>query len=362
MGKTMPGLDWQSYLKPVAPSVAAHRARSAEAFACQKENIGKLCRILHPRTVVCMGAGYLNDIPVDDLIAIDADIYFAERIEGITQQAFHYDLVKQITDQFICLACKCCGDPHKYCKNYCVENPERPSLPDADQTIGHCDNFLRAEDNAWPSCANYAAGEFPRFLRADVTQGVAQHFATQVPAVLKRASKPRQALNYAIHACPQPRAEASLPLSEHSVDFITSSMVASQFDFEPYTYFIRNLFLHFGQQAIEQNIDALGSLLESLRDRLFLTQMEGHCGEMLRLLKPEGRIYFSIEVLHSGGVTEPYFQSEVACKAMSIIGRYFYFDLQTLPDIVTPAHAAMVAGGKSLIQSWLLFPKSSPHN
>jgi hypothetical protein len=178
--------------------------------------------------------------------------------------------------------------------------------------------------------------------------------------MLQRANKPRQAFRYAIHASAQTHGNALLPLPDHSVDFITSSMVASQFDFEPYSYFIRNLFLRFGQQAIEQNLGTLDPLVESLRDNLFLSQMEGHCQEMLRLLKPEGRIYFSIETLHSHRASEPYFQAEVSCKAMSIIGRYFYFDLQTLPDIVTPAHTAMVAGGKSVIQSCLLLPKPSP--
>lgn len=115
----------------------------------------------------------------------------------------------------------------------------------------------------------------------------------------------------------------------------------------------------FGPEAVEHNLAALNTKVELLRDSLFLTQMEGHCREMLRLIKPEGRIYFSIEMLHSGGASQPYFQAEVSCRAMSIIGRHFYFDLQTLPEIVTPAHAAMVAGGRSLIHSWLLLSKSS---
>ena len=353
------GADWDSYLKPPAVPVAAHRAKSAGAFAGQKDNIGKLCGILHPATIVCMGSGYLNDIPLDDMIAVNADIYFAEWIDGITQQAFHYDLVRQIADRFICLACQCSGDPTKYCRNYFVAERGLTAAAAADASADHCDNFLRAEDSECPSCANFSAGTFPRFFHADVTQGVAQNFAAQIPAILKRAGKPRQAFRYAIHASAQARGKALLPLPDHSVDFITSSMVASQFDFEPYGYFVHSLFLRFGREGVERNRDALNPLVESLRDSLFLAQIEGHCREMLRLVKPEGRIYFSIETLHSGGPAEPYFQAEVACKAMSIIGRYFYFDLETLPDIITPAHAAMVAGGRSVIQSWLLLPKSS---
>jgi hypothetical protein len=214
-------LDWENYVRPAELAVAAHKARSAATFAAQKARIGELCRVLRPPIVVCMGAGYLNDIPLD------------------------------------------------------------------------------------------------------------------------------------------PRAEALLPLPDHSVDLITSSLVTSQFDFEPYTFFIRNLFQHFGRQAVERDVDALNALVETLRDRLFVAQLEGHCAEMLRLLKPGGRIYFSIEAQHSSDSTEFFLQPDVFCKAMSIIGRHFCFDLQTLPEIVVPVRTPMVEGGESIVQSYLLAARQS---
>ena len=353
----MPSIDWESYLKPPELSVAAHRAKSAATFAGQKENIRKLCRLLHPRTVLCMGAGYLNDIPVGDLIADDADIYFAELIDGVTEQSFRHDLIGRTAERFACLVCKCSGDPQKYCKSYREEHRNFSFFARARPAADHCDNFRRAENDAVPLCANYVPGEFPRFFHADVTQGVAEHFAREVPAILQRAHKPQQAFRYAIQTSAQPHAEAPLPLADHSVDFITSSMVASQFDFEPYSYFIRNLFLQFGQQTVEQNLEAINAQVETLRDNLFLSQVEGHCREMLRLLKPGGRIYFSIETLHADRSSDPYFQPEASCKAMAVIGRHFYFDLQTLPEIMAPVRTAMVYGGESVIQSCLLVPK-----
>ena len=74
-------LDWENYVRPADLAVAAHKARSAASFIAQKERIGRLCRAVRPRSVVCMGAGYLNDIPLEDLIAINADVYFAEWID-----------------------------------------------------------------------------------------------------------------------------------------------------------------------------------------------------------------------------------------------------------------------------------------
>lgn len=354
----MPGLDWESYLKPAELSVAAHRARSVAAFAGQKENIGKLCRLLQPRTVLCLGAGYLNDIPTEDLIAAGADIYFAEWIDDITEASFRHDLVSQIAERFVCLACKCSGDPGKYCKNFREDDRGFSFLSRARKHADHCDNFRRAEHAAVPLCANYAAGEFPRFLHADVTQGVAAHFAEQIPAILRRADKPQQAFRSAIRASAQPNPDAPLPLADHSANFITSSMVASQFDFEPYTYFIRNLYLHFGQEAVERNAAALNELVETLRNNLFLTQVEGHCQEMLRLLAPDGRIYFSIEKLHSDRPADHWFYAEMASKAMEIVARYFLFDLETLPEIVAPTRMNMVRGGTSIVYSYLLLPKN----
>src|SRR5688572_11457389 len=95
-------LDWKNYVRPADLAVAAHKARSAASFIAQKERIGRLCRALRPRSVVCMGAGYLNDIPLQDLIAINADVYFSEWIEGISEQSFRHDLVTLIADNFVC--------------------------------------------------------------------------------------------------------------------------------------------------------------------------------------------------------------------------------------------------------------------
>lgn len=349
-------LDWEDYLRPADLAVAAHKAKSAATFAAQKENIRKLSRILKPRSVVCMGAGYLNDIPLDELIAADADIYFAEWIDGITERSFRHDLVRRIAGQLICFACKCSGDPRKYCKNY-RGHGSGVALARADEAGNYCSNFLRADEGAVPLCRNFTAGDFPRYLRADVTRGIAEHFARQVPAMIRRARKPQQAFRYAIHASVHPRGDAPLPLADRSADFITSSLVASQFDFEPYNYFLRNLYLYFGREAVERNRKVLERMVETLRDDLFLTQVSGHCEEMLRLLKPDGRIYFSIESLHADHPGGPYFQSEMFCKAMEAVGRHFHFDLQTLPEMVAPARTPMVEGGESVIQSYLLVPK-----
>ena len=349
-------LDWDSYLRPSTVSAAEQKAVSAATFACQRETVGKLCQMLHPQAVVCMGAGHLNDIPLEVLIADHADIYLVEWIDGVTEQSFQLDLVKQIEQRVVCLVCQCSGDPSKYCQHYGLE--DRRSSGRAPGPVDHCDNFVPADAKGTALCGNYAPGPFPRFLHADVTGGVAEHFARQAAAVLRQAKKPGQAFREAIRISAHPCADSALPLADHSVDFITSSMVVSQFDFEPYSYFVRNLYARFGRQAVERNSDALNALVETLRDNLFLTQVEAHCREIARLLKPDGRVYFSIEALHRERPSDHWFYAEVMCKAMGIVARHFLFDLDTLPDIIVPARSEMVRGGASVIHSYLLLPRA----
>jgi len=353
----MPSLDWDNYLKAPNVSAAEHKAISAASFAGQRETIGKLCRTLRPRSVLCMGAGFLNDIPLDSLIAENADIYLVDWVAGITEPSFRRDLISERDGRCTCLIAKCTADRKKYCAGYAARDATPPShLPASADT---CGNFVRVDDAGGPSCASYEPAAFPRHLKADVTGGVADLFARQVPAIMRHAAKPQRALREAIQASARPRADAPLPLADHSIDFITSSMVVSQFDFEPYGYFVRNLYRHFGQDALARGGDALDTLAATLRTNLFLQQTDAHCREIARLLKPGGRAYFSIEVLHREQPLDHWFYVDAAGKALEIVARHFMFDLDTLPDIVNPERTDMVHSGTSIVQAYLLVRPSS---
>ena len=134
-------------------------------------------------------------------------------------------------------------------------------------------------------------------------------------------------------------------------------MVASQFDFEPFTFFVRNLQRHFGQEALDRNYDMIKALAATLRNNLLTAQVEAHCREIVRLLKPGGRVYFSIETLHRDPPDDFWFYAEMTCKVMEIVAKYFLFDLDTLPEIAILARTAMVEGGASVVYSYLLLPK-----
>lgn len=350
-------ISWGNYLYPAKSSTKEHRQISADMLAGQKENIRKLYHNLQPKVVVCMGAGYLNDIPVDDFVAGDTDIYFAEWMRGISEEAFKYDLVKQLFQQtYACIVCKCSGDPLKYCKSYMKWSQTILKLKEINNN--YCANFETAED-AIPLCTNYTPGEFPQFLSVDVTKGKANDFAGRVPKILSRSKKPRHAFRYAIQKSKNLIGKEPLPLEDHSVDFITSSMLISQFDFEPYTYFIRNLNQNFSHKNIDEDIEALGKMEESLRNNLFLSQLEGHFKEIVRLLKPDGKAYLSMETLHREQPAAPWFQVETIPKTMELLGKYFYFDMEALPEVRIADRVTMAEKGESILQAYVLVSKKN---
>lgn len=348
-------LNFKTYLAPANIDVGKHKAMSGKTFLGQKNNIQRLLQALRPKKVVCLGAGYLNDIPTEDLIEGDADIYFAEWMHDVTEASFKNDLVRQIEVNFVCMACKATNNPEKYCKNYMEWDKVAPNIEK--KSDNYCSNFEISE-NVMPLCMNFAPGEFPQFFEADVSGGKALQFSKGVSKMVERAKNPGQAFRFAIKKTEHLKVTETIPLEDHTVDFITSSMVVSQFDFEPYTFFIRNVMRRFGGKAVEQDMKVIENFEETLRNNLFLAQLEGHCMEMLRLLKPDGRIYFSIETMHRNTCNDPWFQVEVAPKAMSFIGKHFFFDIDTLPEVLNAEHVPTVKQGESIIQSHVLVPQN----
>ncbi|NQV71362.1 MAG: hypothetical protein HQ498_15150, partial [Pseudohongiella sp.] len=139
-----------------------------------------------------------------------------------------------------------------------------------------------------------------------------------------------------------------------------SSMVLSQFDFEPYGYFTNMLIERFGSDEVRRHESKLTPLLEMLRDKLFLAQVESHIKEMYRIIKKDlkPRIYLSAELFHSYPGTDRYFLVQHMPKALEIISKYFYFDFnQSFPD--NALKKSRVGEGDSVTQCYLLVPKES---
>ena len=200
------------------------------------------------------------------------------------------------------------------------------------------------------------SGAFPRFIESDVTQGYSTHFAKGVEAIVENAGKPRQAMARAIRRARQNSSRNKLPIEDGSVDLVTSSMVASQFDFEPFTYFIRNLAQAHGPDRLRPMADKLSALEKELRDTLLVEQMAGHCEEMVRLLRPGGRVFFSMEILHRPQGAQDWFQPQIVPKILDVLNRYFHYDVDFMPDSLAMETRDAPEGGRSVIQTSILKP------
>ncbi|MBI4384168.1 MAG: hypothetical protein HY579_09065 [Nitrospinae bacterium] len=343
-------LGWDNYLNP-NQEVQRRREACGNSFKGQRERIRDLARALSPKTAVCMGAGHLNDIPIGDLIAGGSSVFLADWMRGVQQEAFLREVVQNVDGRFKCAICKNPENPREYCPNF--------SLPDnmpARREEDHCGNFMHS-GGFFPLCANFQWGLFPRFLESDVTQGRAGHFAQRVAKAIMNARTPREVFK---RACREARdcgrARDFLPVHDHSADLITSSMLVSQFDHEPYRYMSLLLAEKFGEQTIMEKAPVLTPLMQKLRDDLFGTQVEGHCREMARLLKPGGRVYFSVETFHKSGESGTWFPIILARQALAIIEAHFDYDFDALPADKLK-EKIKILDGESMVECYVLAPK-----
>ena len=87
---------WNDYLKVpnAAEGLCRYRQQGRESFLQQRENIRRLIEALSPRTVTCLGAGVLNDLPYQGLIRSEAMLHLVEWIPGMTETGVHLSVIE----------------------------------------------------------------------------------------------------------------------------------------------------------------------------------------------------------------------------------------------------------------------------
>ncbi len=65
-----------------------------------------------------------------------------------------------------------------------------------------------------------------------------------------------------------------------------------------------------------------------------------------------------METAHRAAGTKEWFQPETLPATLELIGRYFNFDFETVPEILGQEFAETSAGDTSVVQSYLLSAKS----
>lgn len=303
-----------------------------------------------PKTIACLGSGYLNDIPVATLFEQSKDVSLVDWIPGISREGVAGSIISKQGNRYHCLFCdKCIGA--LYCNNFTNE-----ILDD-----GVCTAFVPVEHDTL-TCKHYEPGLQPNFVAGDVTAGYSSRFAQLMENKVPRCKTPKEAFIKAIKACDQIAGKQDhIPLDDHSMDFVTSSMVISQFDAEPYSFFSTILERAYGGDRILSLEKTLRPLMEKLRTKLFVAQVKHHVAEIYRLVTKEGkgRVFFSVEMFRQSAEGNVYFLVQDMQKALEIIGGYFLFDLELLPE-PDVLHRCEVGDGISVIQNYVLAPRSAP--
>lgn len=349
MTKTFPDeLKWDRYLSaPVGPSTCSECQRAfSAAFGRQREIIRQLMRDLRPGRVGCLGSGYLTDIPLAMIVEEGMEGYLVDWIEGISVEGVRGIVISEHEGKSACLFCSL-PSPPTFCKAFREPIREPHLLCDAYAPL--------SKDNA--ACEHYSPGDQPNFVRHDITCGRASRFAERMWNIVLTATSPQQAFHKATVVCRQCEMfNDVIPVESGSLDLVTSSMVVSQFDHEPYAYFSRLLETRFGHEAVTERAKRLRPLMDGLRRELFRVQMEGHAAEMYRLVNKEhGKVFFSVELFRSVEKSEDFFLVHEIPQALDILGRRFHFDFQSLP-VDQCLRNASVGGGTSIMLSAVLTP------
>lgn len=315
-------------------------------FADHKKCISRLIESIKPSSVAILGSGCLIDIPLADLVAKKRKIYLVDWIKDVSKMGVYNSIIVKKEGNFSCLFClKDSGE--EYCKNFTGVIAENDV----------CTRFEPIE-NPFCSCANYDPAVNPSFLKADITGGVSRNFAEKTEKYILACKTPKSAFLKAIAIVDQYKYKP-MPIPNNSIDLVTSSMVISQFDVEPYKYFSFLLEKRFGRSELVKYAAKLMPLMEKLRTKLFCLQVESHIKEIYRILKKnkKSRAYFSAELFRSHSDSDSYFLVQDMPKAIEVIGKYFYFEFDNTLGENILKKAELFDGG-SINLSYVLIPNA----
>lgn len=341
--------SWHDYLATVpAERYRDCRHRQEAAFASQKRLLDRVCRELRPRTVACLGAGVLNDIPYAALVRAGATISLVDWLPDAIRTGLASSIVEAAAGgAFSCVFCSLGDDEARaYCQHF---------EGDRDSGSNVCANFELGQGEP-PSCAAFALGERPAVLGEDVTGGYASAFAETIEAGLAAAESWRQAFSRAAGVAKKAmRRRRNLDIPDGSIDLVTSSMLISQFESEPYAYFSRQAEARLGRMSLGEE-DRLRPAMERLRSTLLAEQIRRHCDEIERILAPDGRCFMSFEMFHFDAGTGRWFLVREMHRALAYLADRFVFEFDVIGDGDSVCRFQNGDEG-SLVYSFLLAPQ-----
>lgn len=318
--------SWDAYLHAprLATEYAACRSACSSAFNAQRDQIRGVLETISPRTVACLGAGGLNDIPYRILIDAGVTLYLVDWIPDSIDYGIGFSIIDRSENGAPC--CVYCEPavacPQRYCRHFRMPAPS---------TTAVCDAFVPANVHGHLSCAAFERADEPRVLYEDVTAGYATAFARAVSAEEARFRSWGQALSRARRLASRARGQCrEVAIPSDSVDLVTSSMVLSQFEHEPYTFFSTRVAARLGRPDSSE-AERLLPAVDELRSALLANQIERHLDEIHRILAPDGRCYLSFEMFH-GEEHGRWFSVPGMTHALDAIGKRFHFRFDIIPE------------------------------
>lgn len=317
---------WDEYLQP--PEAAQDLARCYRdcrgAFEAQRRIIQRIFVATAPKTIVCMGAGLLNDIPFRSFVRSGATLHLVDWVPGIIDTGIARSAIDSgpggLPD---CVFCALDGSrAREYCRGFKSSGEDGAHV---------CDSFEPLAGNN-KMCAAYARGEEPSTYDDDATGDTAAAFARAIPSELDAAKSWREAFSRALTLARRvKRHHLSLGIPDNVADLAISSMLISQFSFEPYEFFSKCAADRLGPPHDKEE-RRLHGRMEELRSILFTSAVEHHAQEVARLLGPEGRWFVSFELFHRRPDGQGWFLVEDMHKVLAMLARRFDFDFDPFSD------------------------------
>ncbi len=341
-------MSWDAYLNvPSAAEQYSECSRNCRnAFHRQRENIERVFTKTSPRAVACLGAGVLNDIPYGTFIAAGATVHLVDWLPGSVDTGIKLSIITTGEDgQPNCAYCNpAIPCPERYCRHFYD--------PTGQAVERVCDHYVPSTDLPL-HCAAFERFDLPSAHYADVTAGYANDFANAVSMDCDRIGSWNEAFTFACALADRIRHQRQpLDIPDDGVQMVTSSLVVSQFEHEPYGYFAQLVASRIGLPTpAEEN--GLLPRMEDLRTMLLSDQIERHCEEIDRILAPGGRCYLSSEMFHWLPEKEQWFMVEGTSKLLEVIGRHFNFNFSIVPEMESLSRFEM-RNGVSLVCSFVL--------
>ncbi|MCH8252101.1 MAG: hypothetical protein IID36_06590 [Planctomycetes bacterium] len=325
------------------------RRRCERSFEHHRANIKCAVEVTKPKTVACLGAGVLSDIPYDAIVRSGASLHLVDWVRGSIDAGVDMSIIH--TDEGGTPHCLYCSPtiecPRSFCRRF------EPATSDA----AVCRSFVPIQGQPM-RCGAFERGEQPKVHYQDVTAGYASEFGREILGELRGVSSWKQAFARAAGLVERiGRAAECTAIADSSVDLVTSSMVVSQFDHEPYDYFANRTAEMLGPPTAKEE-KQLRPTLASLRRTLLANQVTRHCREIRRILAPGGYCYMSFEMYHRLPEDPHWFLVDGMADALETLGRHFHFNFDIIPRGDSLARFE-TGDSPSLVCSFMLAPKAS---